>query len=92
MKSPVALVGMAGGTGRAVTLLGIIPPWCIAPPAVHYPTAPDPGTSLHTLHKKAAAHRCDKCVWLQQPAVQAEGKRGTAEKGVGYLSILRHPG
>lgn len=55
MRSPVALVGMAGGTGRAVTLVGIIPPWCITPPAVHHP-------QLQT-----QAHLSTHCTKRQQP-------------------------
>lgn len=65
---------MAGGTGRAVALVGTIPPQCTTPPVAHHPTAPDPGNSSPHTAQKPAAHRCDACVWLLP--VQAEGKRG----------------
>lgn len=62
-------MGVAGGTRRGGRDPGR-PRWqCIIP--WHWTQA----TFLRTLHKMAAAHRCNECVWPQLPAAQAEGKR-----------------
>lgn len=68
MESPMTQWGWQVGRGGRDPQR---PPWqCIIP--WHWTRV----TCLRTLHKMAADHRCDECVWPQLLVAWAEGKRG----------------